>query len=106
MGFPENGDKLEFDHRSKEWIALVPKGETIDRPIAGPPTKPLRADLKLDILFQLILLRRGGLRSKVITSAGSAPPGAEPHLPRLSLSRFPQRRATCQPIGRRQAQKN
>jgi hypothetical protein len=44
----------------------------------------------------------GRLRSRVITSARSAP-GAELHLPRLSLSHFRQRRATCQPIGRRQA---
>jgi hypothetical protein len=28
--------------------------ETVDRPIAGPPTEPLRADLRLDILFQAL----------------------------------------------------
>src|SRR5690348_9161013 len=38
-------------------LGLAPIFETIDRPIAGPLTEPLRADLRLDILFQLTLLR-------------------------------------------------
>ena len=57
---------------------MNPWGETVDRPIAGFPSKPLRANPRLDILFQLILLEEGKARSRVITSARSTL-GAEPN---------------------------